>query len=85
MKSSLRLKAMVILVLLSAGITSIAQTKKVTGKVIDLISGLPLTGVTITEKGTANATASDASGIYTISVKAGNHFYRYSINGRLQE
>jgi TonB-dependent SusC/RagA subfamily outer membrane receptor len=69
MKSSLRLKAMVILVLLSAGITSIAQTKKVTGKVIDLISGLPLAGVTITEKGTTNATASDASGIYTISVK----------------
>ncbi|MCG2611350.1 SusC/RagA family TonB-linked outer membrane protein [Flavobacterium sp. SM15] len=45
-----------------------AQERTVSGKVTDQ-GGLPLPGVSITEKGTKNGTQSDMDGVYTIKVK----------------
>lgn len=45
-----------------------AQERTVSGKITDQ-GGLPLPGVSITEKGTKNGTQSDMDGVYTIKVK----------------
>lgn len=45
----------------------IAQTKEVTGKVIDAKDGTPLSGVTVKVKGTSKVTVTDAGGSFTIS------------------
>ena len=51
-------------------LSSSAQNTAISGKVTDE-SGAPLSGITITEKGTLNGTVSDASGSFTLSVKPG--------------
>ena len=46
------------------------QTVKISGKIFDS-SGEPLIGASVVEKGTANGTATDAEGAYTLSVVPG--------------
>jgi TonB-dependent starch-binding outer membrane protein SusC len=47
---------------------SFAQSKVISGKVTDSKDGSPLTGVTVSVKGTRNATVSGADGSFSISV-----------------
>lgn len=48
-----------------------AQSTSVSGRVIDA-SGSPLAGVSVTEKGTANGTATDSSGMFSLNVSSLN-------------
>jgi TonB-linked SusC/RagA family outer membrane protein len=59
------------LLLLSQGIVSplLAQTMTVSGKVQSKSTGLPLSAVTVSVKGTTNATATDADGNFRINAK----------------
>lgn len=45
-----------------------AAQKKITGKVLDGISSVPLQGATVTAKGSSNATQTDANGMFSITV-----------------
>ena len=45
-----------------------SQQKLVTGTILDSENGMPIPGVTISEKGTSNGTVSDFDGNYTIEV-----------------
>lgn len=56
----------------------------VTGKVTD-ISGIPLPGVNILEKGTANGVITDLNGAYTISAVSEDAVLSYSYIGYLKE
>lgn len=61
------LKGMVIPVLLLMGFAALAQkTISVSGKVSDSKDGTPLVGVSVTVKGTATGTSTDANGIFNI-------------------
>ncbi|MFT3911759.1 MAG: TonB-dependent receptor [Ferruginibacter sp.] len=48
-----------------------AQTVQVTGKVTSSVKDQPLSGATVSVKGTKNATITDASGNYSISISPG--------------
>ncbi len=50
---------------------SFAQSKTVTGKVIDARDGSPLTGVSVNVKGSKGGTTTDAAGLFRISVPEG--------------
>lgn len=63
------LKCMAVLLLSVITISAYAQ-QKVTGKVTEK-SGEPIPGVSVTEKGTKNGTATDGSGRFSIAVKPG--------------
>lgn len=45
-----------------------AQTKTVSGKVLDVSDGSPLPGVTVTAKGSSETTATDENGLFTLQV-----------------
>jgi TonB-dependent SusC/RagA subfamily outer membrane receptor len=62
----------------------IAQTKMVTGKVSDA-QGLPVSGATVTIKGTSDATASDNNGNFSISAAKGATLVITSVNYVEQE
>ncbi len=49
-----------------------AQTEAVSGKVTDKSSGEPLSGATITVKGSQTGTKTDANGNFTINAKPGS-------------
>ncbi|WP_316840539.1 SusC/RagA family TonB-linked outer membrane protein [Pedobacter gandavensis] len=63
------LKCMAVLLLSVITITAYAQ-QKVTGTVTEK-SGLPIPGVSVTEKGSKNGTSTNADGKFSITVKAG--------------
>ncbi|MGO4913763.1 SusC/RagA family TonB-linked outer membrane protein [Leeuwenhoekiella sp. W20_SRS_FM14] len=48
-----------------------AQQQQVSGTILDSENGMPIPGVTISEKGTGNGTVSDFDGNYTIEVSSG--------------
>lgn len=50
-------------------IEAVQQTKKVTGRVVDLQG--PIIGASVVEKGTTNGTVTDLDGNYTLNVKPG--------------
>lgn len=50
--------------------TAFAQNRKITGKVAD-VSGVPIAGVTVTEKGTRNAVATEPDGSFSLTIKPG--------------
>src|SRR6185436_17575725 len=52
-------------------ILSFAQSKTVTGKVIDSRDGSPLRGVRVNVKGSKGGTTTDAAGLFRISVPEG--------------
>lgn len=58
------------LVLLFSVLSILAQDKVVTGKVTDSKDGSPLSGVSISVKGTNLGTSTDANGIFKVSVPA---------------
>lgn len=60
--------ALVILILLATGFSSYAQTK-VTGKVTDE-TNLPIPGAVVMQTGTKNQVATDANGMYSITLQA---------------
>lgn len=67
----LRLRTYLFLLLVIAVQLSFAQTKNITGKVTDQISGEALPGVTIVVEGTTMGTTTDFDGKYSISVENG--------------
>ena len=58
-----------------------AQTKNITGKVMD-DKGTPLTGVSVMLKGSKTGTATDATGSYSISVPANAKTLVFSFQGK---
>lgn len=58
-----------LLALLMLGLQAQAQSVTVTGTVTDAANGVPLPGVTVTEKGTASGVATDEFGKYNLQVK----------------
>ncbi|WP_257668297.1 SusC/RagA family TonB-linked outer membrane protein [Parapedobacter tibetensis] len=52
--------------------TTLARQSAVTGRVTDATDGTPLSGVTVTVKGTNTATATDGNGNYSINVPSGD-------------
>lgn len=61
-----------------------AQSKTVTGKVTDG-SGVPLLGVNILEKGTANGTSTDFDGNYSINVSSNASVLEFTSIGFLKQ
>jgi TonB-linked SusC/RagA family outer membrane protein len=57
-------------VLILFGVSTLAQTRVVTGKVSDEVTGNPIPSATITEAGTRNAVKADDNGNFTISVNS---------------
>ncbi|MBU2945739.1 SusC/RagA family TonB-linked outer membrane protein [Zobellia uliginosa] len=58
-----------------------AQTKKITGLVVDNESNIPIPGVNIIEKGTTNGTLTDFDGQFSIDVSDGNNILVISYLG----
>jgi TonB-dependent starch-binding outer membrane protein SusC len=69
----------VLLCLLTAISSAIAQNRTVTGKVT--VDGGELPGVTVVVKGTSTGAATDANGRYSIAVPAGGHTLVFSFVG----
>ena len=63
-----KIKMLSLMVMLFACQIVWAQTKEVTGKVLDQGSNTPLAGVTVSAKGGTEATTTDASGNFTLRV-----------------
>ncbi len=57
----------VILFVLFTGYSTVAQNNTVTGQITDKQTGSPMSGVSITVKGTTNGTSTNTSGEYTIN------------------
>ncbi len=55
-------------VLLLSQVTAFAQSRTVTGKVTDAVSGDPLPGASVLEKGTSNGMTTDLDGNFTLNV-----------------
>jgi hypothetical protein len=62
------LKASVLSALLFLSIISFAQDKVITGRVTDSKDGTPVSGVTVSVKGTRNAVQTGSDGSYRITV-----------------
>ncbi len=56
---------------LLAGLTVLAQTVKVTGRVVEQTTKEPLIGVSVLQKGTSNGTITDMDGHYILNVPKG--------------
>jgi len=67
--NTIRTGMVLLFVILSGSI--FAQSEKITGRVTD-VSGEFMIGVTVSEKGTANGTVTDANGTYNITVTSKN-------------
>jgi hypothetical protein len=75
------MKKLVFLFLMAMLTTLMArsQVRSVSGKVVDQTNN-PVSGATITVKGTQNATAASAEGVFTIQAKAGDVLVVTAIN-----
>lgn len=67
--------------LLLFGVSVMAQSSEITGKVVDASDGSALAGVTVAVKGTTNAVATDPNGAYHINVPAGDVTLVFSFIG----
>lgn len=70
-----------LLIFLAISFQSLAQDRKVTGKVTSKDDGLPLPGVSIKIVGTQTATQSDNNGNYSISIPNGGESLEFSSVG----
>lgn len=70
----------ILLLLLLSGIAAFAQSGSITGKITDN-TGEALAGVSIVEKGTSNATLSDAGGTFKINVRSPQSVLVFSFVG----
>ncbi len=59
---------LVALLLLSLPLITLAQTKTITGTVLDGRDGTPVSGASVIEKGTSNGVSTDADGKFSITV-----------------
>ncbi len=57
---------------LLAGLTVLAQTVKVTGRVVEQTTKEPLIGVSVLQKGTSNGTITDLDGYYSLNAPKGS-------------
>ena len=69
------------LLLLLAGINSVAQKKEISGKVTDARDGTPVQGVTVRAKGANAATVTDAGGNFSLPVDSKTKFIVFSFVG----
>lgn len=58
----------IIIILLSVASTAMAQTRKISGRVTDALSGEPIPGAIVTVAGTTTGTVSDIDGTYSLTV-----------------
>jgi hypothetical protein len=58
-----------------------AQTREVTGRVVDLKDGSPLVGATVKLKGTTRTAVTDANGMFKISAEGANGTLQVSFVG----
>ena len=75
------LKAIVFPCLLFFSLTAFSQEKTITGKVTDPKDGSPLAGVSVTAKGSATGTQTNADGTYRISVSSSTTALIFSFVG----
>lgn len=69
MKSKSRIVSLIVcLILIMHSVNLCAQTRTITGTVIDAVTGEPISGITISLKGINKAAVSSKLGIYSISV-----------------
>jgi len=78
------MKSVFVLILTVFSFQVMAQSKTITGKVTDS-ENLPLPGVTIIEKGTANGTVTDANGNYKITISNPNDTLIFKSIGMVTE
>ena len=71
-KKMLMNKIVMLLCSLLLGSISFAQTKQITGVLVDATSNQPITAATIKVKGKSTSTVTNAEGHFTITVPVGN-------------
>lgn len=74
----------ILLLLLLSGVAAFAQSRSITGKITDN-TGEVLAGVSIVEKGTANAVISDATGTFKINVSSPQSVLVFSFVGMVPQ
>ena len=79
-----KLRLLILLILLLVGQSAFSQEISVSGKVTSSLEGIPLPGVSIVEKGTANGVVSDYDGNYQLTV-ASNATLVFSYVGFMTE
>lgn len=65
--------------------SALAQTRKITGLVSSFEDGLPVTGATVSVKGTSNGTITDANGLYSIVVPESSNVLTFSFVGMIAQ
>jgi TonB-dependent starch-binding outer membrane protein SusC len=75
------LRRILVIILVLVGVTGLAQTTRVTGKVTSGDDGGPLPGVSILEKGTTNGTVTDSDGNFTLSATSADATLVFSFVG----
>lgn len=69
-KKRLLVRILLPLILLSASIVAIGQTRTITGKITDSKDGSPLSGVSVIPKGSTKGTTTGADGTFSITVNS---------------
>src|SRR5205809_448069 len=69
-KFYLYLRRVLMLLLVSGSLTTLAQEIVIKGKVTSADDNAPLPGVNVLEKGTTNGAVTDSDGNYSVSVKS---------------
>ena len=62
-----------------------AQTRKISGLVSSSEDGLPVTGATVSVKGTSNGTITDANGLYSIVIPESSKVLTFSFVGMITQ
>jgi len=65
--------------------SAMAQTRKITGLVSSSEDGLPVTGATVSVKGTTTGTITDANGLYSIVVPESSKVLTFSFVGMITQ
>lgn len=78
---SKRLRAFLTLLMVICVLTIFAQNREVTGRVIEDVSNLPVSGATVEVKGTNYATVTDSAGNYRLMVPQGSGTLVFSFVG----
>lgn len=78
---SKRLRAFLTLLMVICVLTVFAQNREVTGRVIEDVSNLPVSGATVEVKGTNYATVTDSAGNYRLMVPQGSGTLVFSFVG----
>ena len=77
----IRISKLIFLLLVLIGSSAFAQQETITGTVIDSISGRPLLGVNVIEKGTSNGVSTNLEGEYSIVVSSPDDVLVFSYLG----